>query len=73
MARGTRTVYPGNQNKGLSLTFKPPEDGRSVQCCDKHGNKDEDNNPQNIKNVNKNLQFNLFCRPKIKESVKRYK
>ena len=34
------------QNKGLSLTFQPPEGGWSVQrpkCYDKHGDKDEDN------------------------------
>ena len=46
MARGTRTVYPGEWNKGLTSTFQPPEEGRSVQRpkrCDKHGNKDEDN------------------------------
>ena len=39
MSRGTRTVYPGEQNNGLSSTFQPPEEGRSVQRpkrCDKH-------------------------------------
>ena len=44
MARGTRTVDPGNRNKGLSSTFQPHEEGRSVQRpkrCDKHGDKDE--------------------------------
>ena len=54
MAHGTRTVYPSEQNKGLSLTFQPPEEGWSVQwlkCCDKHGDKDEDNSPKNVNNV----------------------
>ena len=49
MARGTRTVYPGKRNKGLSSTFQPPEEGRSVQqpkCSDKYGDKDEDNSPK---------------------------
>ena len=53
MARGSRTVYPGKRNKGLSSTFQPPEEGWSVQqpkCCDKHGDKDEDNS---LKNANK--------------------
>ena len=55
MACGTRTLYPGEQNKGLSLTFQPQE-GWSVQQlkrCDKHGNKDEDNSPKNVNNVYK--------------------
>ena len=50
MARGTRTVYPGE----LSSTFQPPEEGRSVQRpkrCDKHGEKNEDNSPKNVNNV----------------------
>ena len=54
MTHGTRTVYPGKRNKGLSLTFQPPEEGRSVQqpkCCDKLGDKDEDNSPRNVNNV----------------------
>ena len=54
MACGTRTVYPGKQNKGLSLTFQPPEEGQSIQRqkrCDKHGDKDEDNNLKNVNNV----------------------
>ena len=54
MARVTRTVYAGKQNKGLSSTFQPPEEGQSVQRpkrCDKHGDKDEDNSPKNINNV----------------------
>ena len=54
---GTRTVYPGKRNKGLSSTFQPPEEGQSVQRpkrSDKHGDKDEDNSP---KNVNKFLIF----------------
>ena len=54
MACGTRTVYPGKWNKGLSSTFQPPEEGRSVQrpkCCDKHGDKDEENSPKNVNNV----------------------
>ena len=51
MAGGTRTVYPSNRNKGLSLTFQPPEEGQSVQRpkrCDKHGDKDEDNSSKNV-------------------------
>ena len=54
MAHGTRTVYPDKQNKGLSSTFQPPEEGQSVQwpkCCDKQGDKDEDNSPKNVNNV----------------------
>ena len=54
MAHGTRTVYPDKQNKGLSSTFQPPEEGRSVQQpkrCDKHGDKDEDNSLKNVNNV----------------------
>ena len=51
MARGTRTFYPGERNKGLSSTFQPPEEGQSVQRCDKHGNKDKDNSPKNVNNV----------------------
>ena len=53
MACGTRTVYPGEQYKGLSSTFQPPEEGRGVQwlkCCNKHGDKD-DNSPKNVNNV----------------------
>ena len=55
MAYGSRTVYPGKQNKGLSSTFKPPEEGRSVQRpkrCDKHGEKDGDNSSKNVNNQN---------------------
>ena len=54
MARGTRTVYTSEQNKGLSSTFQPPKEGQSVQQpkrCDKHGNKEEDNSPKNVNNV----------------------
>ena len=54
MSRGIRTIYPGKQNKGLSSTFQPPEEGRSVQRpkrYDKHDNKDEDNSPENVNNV----------------------
>ena len=53
MARGIKTVYSGKRNKGLSLTFEPPQEGRSVQRpkrCDKHGDKDEDNSPKNVNN-----------------------
>ena len=52
MARGT--VYLGKRNKGLSSTFQPSGEGRSVQWskhCDKHGDKDEDNSPINVDNV----------------------
>ena len=54
IVRGTRTVYSGKRNKVLSSTFQPLEEGRSVQRpkhCDKHGDKDEDNNPKNVNNV----------------------
>ena len=54
MARGTRTVYPTEQNKGLSSTFQPPEEGRRVQRpkpCDKHGDKDEDNSLKNVNEI----------------------
>ena len=54
MARGTKTVYLGERNKGLSSTFQPPEEARSVQrpkCCDKHSDKDVDNNPKNVNNM----------------------
>ena len=54
MARGTRTVYPGERNKGVSSTFLLPEEDQSVQRpkrCDKHGDKDEDNSPKNVNNV----------------------
>ena len=54
MALETRTVYPSKQNKRLISTFQPPEEGQSVQrpkLCDKHGNKDEDNSPENVNNV----------------------
>ena len=54
MAHGTRRVYPGKQNKGLSSTFEPPEEGQNIQRpkhCGKHGDKDEDNSPKNVNNV----------------------
>ena len=54
MACGTRNVYPGKRNKGLSSIFQPPEKGRCVQrpkLCDKHGNRDEDNSPKNVNKV----------------------
>ena len=54
MACGTKTVYPGKQNKGLSSTFQPPEEGWSVQHlkrCNKHDDKDEDNSSKNVNNV----------------------
>ena len=60
MACRTRTVYPGKRNKGLSLTFQPPEEGQSVQWpkhWDKHGNKDEDNSLKNVNNVQKHLLY----------------
>ena len=47
------TVYTGEQNKGLSSTFQPPEEGRSVQWPkyhDKHDDKDEDNTLKNVNN-----------------------
>ena len=54
MTQGTRTVNPGKRNKGLSSTFQPPEEGRSVQRpkrCDEDGDKDEDNKPKNVDNI----------------------
>ena len=51
VALGTSTVYPSEWNKGISLTLQPPEEGQSVQrpkCCDKHGDKDEDNSLKNV-------------------------
>ena len=54
MAHGTRTVYPGKRNKGLSSTFQPSEEGWSIQRpkhCNKHGDKDEDNSRKNVNNV----------------------
>ena len=60
MARETRTVYPGKRNKGLSSTFQPPEEGRSVQRpqrCDKHG--DEDNSPKNVNDAH-NTSSQIF-------------
>ena len=60
MARGTRTVYLGQRNKGLSSTFQPPKECRSVlrpKRSDKHGDKDEDNSPKNVNNVIKFLLF----------------
>ena len=51
MAHGTRTIYPGKQNKALSSTFHAPEEGQSIQqpkCCDKHVDKDEDNSQKNV-------------------------
>ena len=50
MARGTRTVYPGERNKGLSSTFQPPEESQPKRW-DKNGDKDEDNCPKNVNNV----------------------
>ena len=53
MAHVTRTVYPSEQIKGLSSTFQPPEEGRSIQQPkrDKHGDKNEDNCLKNVNNV----------------------
>ena len=54
MGRLTRTVCPGERNKRLSSTSQPPEEGRSVQRpkrWDKHGNKNEDNSPKNVNNI----------------------
>ena len=61
MAHGSRTVYSSKRNKWLSSTFQPPEEGRSVQrpkLCDKHGDKDGDNSPKNVNNVNKQFFSN---------------
>ncbi len=51
MAYRTRTVYPSEQNKGFSSTFQPPEEDGSIQqlkYCNKYGDKDEDNNSNNV-------------------------
>ena len=64
MARETRTVYPGKRNKGLSSTFQPPDEGRSVQWLkryDKHGDKDEENSPKNVNNFLKGCFLSFFC------------
>ena len=53
-APGTRTVYPGERNKGLSSTFQPPEEGWSVQRpkrYDKRGDKYKDNSAKNVHNT----------------------
>ena len=69
MARGTRTVYPDERNKGLTSTFQPPEEGRSVQRlkrCDKHGDKDEDNSFKNVNNaVETRLELTLCHTPVV--------
>ena len=52
-------VYTCKRNKGLSSTFQPSEEGRSVQQpkrCDKHGDKNEDISP---KNVNESVCFKV--------------
>ena len=49
----TRTIYPGERNKGLTSIFLPPEEGRSVQQpkrFDKKVDKDEDNSLKNVNN-----------------------
>ena len=65
MTRGTRTVYPRKRNKGLSSIFQPREEGRSVQRpkrCDKYGDKDADNSPKNVNNVQVLvIIFVFFC------------
>ena len=51
MGHGTKMVYPGERNRGLNLTFQPPEEGWSVwwsKHCDKHDDKDEDYSPKNV-------------------------
>ena len=58
MAHGT-----SEWNKGLSLTFQPLEEGRSIQRlkrCDKHGDKDEDNCPKNVNNDFIHYNINFF-------------
>ena len=79
MARGTRTVYPGERNKRLSSTFQPPEEGRGVQRpkhWDEHGNKDEGNSPRDVNNIHNTssqkysrkcyVGIKNFCRFRIK-------
>ena len=63
MACGTRTVNPGEWNKGLSSTFQPPGEGQSIQQWkryDKHGDKDEDYSLKNVNNVSNNIWLNLL-------------
>ena len=71
MARGTRTVYPGKRNKGLSSTSQPPEEGWSEQRpkrCDKHGDKDEDHIPKNVNNVKvRCIYIYIYIRKKKKK------
>ena len=60
--RRTRTVYLGERNKGLSSTFQPSKEGRSVQQpkrCDNHGDKAEENSPKNVNNVHKLVSYYL--------------
>ena len=64
MVCGTRTVYPGRRNKGLSSTFQPPEEGWSIQrpkLCDKHGDQDVDNSPKNVNNHTKDSKNGTWC------------
>ncbi len=54
MVGGTRTIDPSERNKGFNSTFQPPEEGQSVQRpqrCDKYGDKDKDNNPNNVNSI----------------------
>ena len=51
MTSGTRTVYLGKQKTGVSSTFQLSKEGQSIQrpkCCDKHGDKNDDNSPKNV-------------------------
>ena len=68
MAHGTRTGYPGKFSKVLSSTFLPPEEGWSIQspkCCDKYGDKDEDNSLKNVNILNKATNYFLTPTDKI--------
>ncbi len=61
MARGTRTIYPVGGNESFSSKFQSPEKGRSIKRPEyrEHDNKDEDNCPNYVDNVNNNILFSF--------------
>ena len=72
MTCGNTKVYLGKPIKGLSSTSQPPEEGRSVQRlkrCDKHGDKDEDNNPESVSNVKKSVYIKIQNSSELKFRV----
>lgn len=55
MARGSRVIYPGEQNKWFGSKFQTPEEGRSVprpKRCGQ-GNENEDSSLNNVNNISK--------------------